>query len=432
MWSNLGLLWPIFASHASQSWALGSSPPRALFGQPVAKMPSSSHLAPAVVEGEVWTLDRIRRAAVPADDRQQWNSNNNVIKFARWHYEDPVGCPTVQEVMIDMNEATFEVIQCDHDKGEVYTFREDGPTHPWSWRAFVNAMKPQEAEMVVGPGVVAISLYPRPNSYDHHRARAAVKHGHEDLQHCDFRPPIWDFRFYRSDGISMMVHPRRQKNQKMNIADLADCPDKPVMAKAGSGKSDGKGTYRHLTNAVYPLPGQPPSFSLPPAPPPGSPTQIQTGPAPPPPKPPPPQMALAPSVGGQAPEEAVRVKSPPLCYAKYSGRQMGSPKPVATTVQAAEPPADPAFPDLQDGRWGGAPRATVAVAKAAAPAASRAICSGQAADAGCGVPTPKDLATPANAARPDTGSSWIWRGGNWWKKENGGWKQMATWPSASK
>jgi hypothetical protein len=93
------------------------------------------------------------------------------------------------------------------------------------------------------------------------------------------------------------------------------------------------------------------------------------------------------------------------------------PKAVTTSAQAAVPPAHPAIPDLQDGRWGGF-QVSMAVAKAAAPAAPLAICHGQAADAGCGVAlggkaavhTPKALATPAkaavltsNAAQPDTG-----------------------------
>jgi hypothetical protein len=433
MWSNLCLVWPIFASHASQSWALGSSPPRALFGQPAAKMASSSHIAPAVVGGEVWTLERIRQEAVPADARQQWAENNNLIKYARWRHENPIGCPTVEEVMIDMHEATFEVIECEHGKGEVYTFQGDGPTHPWSWRAFVNAMKPQEAELVVGPGLVAISLYNRPGTYDHHRAHAANKHGHEDLQHCNYRPPIWDFRFYRSDGSSMLVHPRRQKKQKMDITSLADCPDGPVMPKAGSGKSDGKGTYRRVTEAAYPRVGQPSSSSLPPPSPPGGPTQIQTGPAPPPPWAPPPQMAPALSVGGQAATMPVRIKAPPVWWSH--GLSCVPPNPVTPTVQAVEPAAHPAFPDLQDGRWDGLPT-SMAAAKAAAPAAPPPICHGQVADAGCGaafdvkagVPTPKTWASPANAACPDTKSPWTHWGGNWWKNEQGGWKKTATSP----
>jgi hypothetical protein len=82
----------------------------------------------------------------------------------------------------------------------------------------------------------------------------------------------------------------------------------------------------------------------------------------------------------------------------------------------------------------------MAAAKAAAPAAPPPICHGQVADAGCGaafdvkagVPTPKTWASPANAACPDTKSPWTHWGGNWWKNENGGWKEMATSPYAIK
>ena len=142
---------------------------------------SSSQLAPAVVGDQVWTSERIRNEATPEDARQKWHHNNMAIKYARKFFEEPPGCPTVVSLRIDMREATFEIIECEHGAGELYTIQADGPKYPWSWRAFVNALSPEEAEMVVGPGLVGISLYPRPGSYDHHRAAAAKKHGHEDL-----------------------------------------------------------------------------------------------------------------------------------------------------------------------------------------------------------------------------------------------------------
>jgi hypothetical protein len=319
--------------------------------------------------------------------------------------------------MIDMKEATFEFIDCEHGKGELYNFQEDCPTYPWSWRAFVNAMKPQEAEMVVGPGLVAISLYRRPDT-----------HHHDDLQHCDGRPPIWDFRFYRSDGISMMVHPHRKKSTQMYIKPLEDCLTTPVMPKAGSGKSDGKGTYHRLSTAMWPQPGKPSSSSSPP----GAPTGIQVGPPPPPPRPPCPHVPLAPPVWGKAAMTAVNTAVPEPDAATVLMRfLLESIREDCIIAQAAMSPVHPAMPDLQDGRRGGF-QTSMAVVKAAAPAALFAI-----SDAGRGValggkaavPTPKALATPAkaavltsNAAHPDTGSPWIlWRG-RWWKREHGEWR----------
>jgi hypothetical protein len=388
-------------------------------------MASSYHLAPSVVGGEVWTLDRIREEAVLANARQQWHLNNNVLQFARWRYEDHIGCPTVQEVMIDMKESTLEVIDCEHGKGEFYTFQEDGPTHPWSWRALVNAMQPRDAEMVVGPGLVAISLYRRPDTYDHRRANAAKTHGHENLQHCDGRPPIWDFRFYRSDGISMTVHPHRQKNTKMDIAGLKYCPNELVMPKAGSGKSDGKGTYPIRSTVMWPQPAMPPwSSSVPPSPP-GAPTGIQVGPPSPPPRPPCPHVPIAPPVVPEPDHDTVLMRF-----------LLESIRADCITAQAAIGRARPYMPELQDGRRVGF-QALMAAAKSGWPAAPFAICHGQAAHPGCGValggkaavPTPKALATPAkaavltsNAAQPDTGSPWIhWRG-KWVKNEHGEWR----------
>ena len=281
---------------------------------------SSSQLAPAVVGDQVWTFERIRNEATPEDARQKWHHNNMAIKYARKFFEEPPGCPTVVSLRIDMREATFEIIECEHGKGELYTFQADAPKYPWSWRAFVNALSPEEAEMVVGPGLVGISLCPRPGSYDHHRAAAAKKLGHEDLSACKWKPPIWEFRFDRSNGSSVVAHPRWKRKGKMEIAGLADCPQEPVMPKAGPGKSDGKGTYRRLTEAVYPPPQAFPSSWQVPPPPPGGPTRIQKQLPPPPPPPPRPQVALAPPVGRQAAVTAAKAVVPAAHPATYDLR----------------------------------------------------------------------------------------------------------------
>ena len=168
---------------------------------------SSAQPAPAVAGEGVWSLDRIREEAAPADAEQKWELNNNCIQYARWCFERPFGCPTACAVPLIMTEPWAEIIECEHGVGEPHSIQADGPKRPWSWRAFVNAMKAEEAERVVGPGLVGLSLYPRPGSYDHRRAAVARKHG-QDLSACDGRPPIWDFKFDRSHGSSVLAHPR--------------------------------------------------------------------------------------------------------------------------------------------------------------------------------------------------------------------------------
>ena len=116
-------------------------------------------------------------------------------------------CPTACAVPLIMTEPCAEIIECEHGVGEPHSIQADGPKRPWSWRAFVNAMKAEEAERVVGPGLVGLSLYPRPGSYDHRRAAVARKHG-QDLSARDGRPPIRDFKFDRSHGSSVLAHPR--------------------------------------------------------------------------------------------------------------------------------------------------------------------------------------------------------------------------------
>jgi hypothetical protein len=107
-------------------------------------------------------------------------------------------------------------------KGCPNVIQADGPQVAWSWKAFVNAMQPEEANKVVGPGLVGISLYPRLGTLDHHRAQFAKNCG-ESLNACEGRPPIWDFQFFRSDGTFVLVHPRPYVNcQSLEFAALME------------------------------------------------------------------------------------------------------------------------------------------------------------------------------------------------------------------
>jgi hypothetical protein len=132
-----------------------------------------------------------------------------------------------------MKEPWAEIIQSIQadgpSKGFAHGIQADGPKVAWSWRAFVTAMQPEEAERVVGPGLVGISLYPRPGTFDHHRAQMAKFCG-ENLNACEGRPPIWDFKFYRSDGTFVLVHPRPTcRWRSLEFASMEECQQAPTL-----------------------------------------------------------------------------------------------------------------------------------------------------------------------------------------------------------
>jgi hypothetical protein len=124
----------------------------------------------------------------------------------------------------------IQSIQADGpSKGFPHGIQADGPKVAWSWRAFVIAMQPEEASRVVGPGLVGISLYPRPGTFDHHRAQMAKVCG-ENLNACEGRPPIWDFKFYRSDGTIVLVHPRTMcRWRSLEFASMEGCQQAPTL-----------------------------------------------------------------------------------------------------------------------------------------------------------------------------------------------------------
>lgn len=117
-----------------------------------------------------WSYDRIVQEA--ASIAQPWYFNNAALKYFRHMHENPPGVPTVAEVAIPMDQLTVDFQMCDHDaKGVGFTFLH-GAWHPWSWRAFVRELGPEKGAELVGAGLVSVSVFARPNSYDHHRAHA--------------------------------------------------------------------------------------------------------------------------------------------------------------------------------------------------------------------------------------------------------------------
>ena len=350
-------------------------------------LPSTSGQPAPAVEGEgLWTLDRIRDEATTAEAEQKWELNANCIQFARWCFENPFGCPSVSWVPISMKEPWAEIIQSIQADGPSVGFphgiKADGQKRAWSWRAFVNAMEPEEAERVVGLGLVGISVYPRPGTFDHHRAQVAKTVG-QDLIACGGRPPIWDFKFDRSDGSSVLVHPRTwDRFRSLEFAVLEECQQVPGMPTGW------------FAPPLPPLSPSPPLHRVlltdqaqPASSPSGGPTRLPPWLPPPPARP---QVAVAPPVGGQA---------------------------AVTTAKAAVPVAKAALPVLQ------------AIVPAAHAATGDPDCS-----------TMVTLCSNAEAyaalkvVPPLTPPSWIWWRGQWWSSRwrqgsSQGWRSSEWWSS---
>ena len=71
-------------------------------------------------------MDRIREEAVPADAGQQWRLNNNVIKYARWVFEKPPGCPMTTGAPLIMQKACVEIIEAEQGVGDWHTIQVGG------------------------------------------------------------------------------------------------------------------------------------------------------------------------------------------------------------------------------------------------------------------------------------------------------------------
>ena len=202
-----------------------------------------------------------------------------------------------------------------------------------------------KGKMVVGSGVIRISMHQRPGSYDHHRAAALRKQGVP----LEVRPPIWDWLVMNADGRGFLLHPRWSKKAKREITPLADAAGLlgTVPAK-GVGRSDGRGTYRRATATFSE------AVRCNEAP-------VETGPTWPKqgtPQPPPPRQAAAPVEAGHAAQAAPsvtvtalgrRFKPPPAAACLQAKRIPPPPPPAPRTSQVAPVEAVAAsFPDGGD------------------------------------------------------------------------------------
>ena len=205
-----------------------------------------SQVASATAE-KVFTAQMIREHAAMLQPPQPCERPNEALKHYRDRFE--IGfIPTVFQHILDLEPAFLLIRKVNHGTGEEFHFEAGAPPVAFSWSQMLLATG-QKFEHVVGVGVVAVLMFVRPNSYDHHRGHSFVNlHGKQP----ENRPPVWDFLVKRADGTGILLHPRWRKKGGIDILPFEDMPDavSPVPS-AGVGKSDGKGTYRRTKNAAY-------------------------------------------------------------------------------------------------------------------------------------------------------------------------------------
>ena len=279
------------------------------------------------------------------------------------HFRDLAETNGIHGVRIPLDNPIVLIRECTHGSGEQFTFKADAPLVPFSWPQMLVRLGDKGLE-IVGSGVVGMSLYQRPNSYDHHRASAIVKAGGKVAGNL----PIWDFLVTNADGGEWLLHPRWDSKCQITTLAASRALLGTIPAK-GPGRSDGRGTYRKATatyteavphTAAPAEAGHPPPVLVgkqwqppPPPPPPGHPQNI------------PQQVA---HLAAEDPLPKQRLQPPP-------------PQPPSQATQRVQPPPPPPLQAAKvKAPWvaalaeaGQPPSASVAAASKAPPKAKAAF-----------------------------------------------------------
>ena len=177
---------------------------------------------------------------------RHWSQHNEALKYFREEYEnkeDPMNSP---ECFFPVEEPAAVAASVPHVKGSgpqwEFNYQEQ---IPWDWKEMVAQMRFEDIhKVVIGPnennrGLVACSVAPRPNSYDHARQKMLKDAGKE----CPYKLPCWDFVLHRADGTGIRLHPRRtQTAVEVFVAEGHASEVQPP--RRGLGASDGRGTFR--------------------------------------------------------------------------------------------------------------------------------------------------------------------------------------------
>ena len=185
---------------------------------------------------------------IRASGQQAWDLNSTALKHIRDTNEDPPGNPTVENVDLSQTD-TMQIPTLYRTTGEAYELRP--PYQEWSWRKMLNSLSDDLLQKIVGPeGITAVLCMPLPGSYDIKRENAFRKTG----KHFDagIRPPIWDFVLRRGDGAFVRLHPSLTKRKiEYHVASELRGTYPTEGPSRGSGRSDGRGTFKRFLNTSY-------------------------------------------------------------------------------------------------------------------------------------------------------------------------------------
>ena len=185
--------------------------------------------------------------------KQPFRLNNVALKWIRDSHEDPPGRPTTHCVDLT-NTDPLEIGVIEKNTGMAYNFKQ-GERQPWSWREMLAALRADAKNLVFGAdaalGVVRITCEPVEGSYDHKRCHAARHIGRPFGKDADV--PVWDFFVTRTDATIVRFHTNYNDN-KVQVAKVGGpqaIHELPKPPTKGKGKSDGRGTYKRLTQGNY-------------------------------------------------------------------------------------------------------------------------------------------------------------------------------------
>ena len=211
---------------------------------------------------KIFTVPQIREHAARLQPVQPFERPNEALKHYRDRFEICF-MPQVFQHILDLEAAFLLIRKVTHGIGEEFHFEEGAPAVAFSWSQMLLATG-QQFERVVGVGVVAVLMFVRPNSYDHHRAHSFVKqHGCEPVN----RPPIWDFLVKRADGTGILLHPRWKKVPTLPQVQAKQWRDVTTfwVGKARGGRSDAaiaRRSQKGLNNGCPHEPRRPPQQLL--------------------------------------------------------------------------------------------------------------------------------------------------------------------------
>ena len=212
-------------------------------------------LAAVAAQGDGWFG---RTMASPAqlaamNVTQPFSLNNTALKWIRDTHENPRGHPTVEEVDLTDSDPLQIGVLVKPTQGMDYGFAPGGATQPWSWREMLAAMPQNARARILGDparGVVRITCAPVQGSYDHKRHHAANQLSRPFPQTAPV--PVWDFHVQLDTGRRVRFH-TMYKGSNVEVAEIAPAPAPalPGPPRRGKGLSDGRGTYRRITEANY-------------------------------------------------------------------------------------------------------------------------------------------------------------------------------------